>query len=84
MFTILAFINFIGALFNCTLCIFIFSIVDELEFKPEKANELSDTLSKYFPVELFILTFTILSALCLGNWFQLVFCIPLWLFNIQL
>ena len=41
MLTILAFVNFIGALFNCTLCIFIFSIVDELEFKPEKANELS-------------------------------------------
>lgn len=84
MLTILAFVNFIGALFNCTLCIFIFSIVDELEFKPEKANELSDTLSKYFPVELIILSFTIISALFLGNWFQLVFCCPIWIYNIHL
>ena len=67
MLTILAFVNFIGALFNCTLCIFIFSVVDELEFKPEKANELSDTLSKYFPVELFILSLTIICDLLLKN-----------------
>ena len=84
MLTIIAFINLVGILFNCAICIYIFSLVDDLEFKPEKSNELSDTLTKYFPIEFFILSFNIMTAIFLGNWFQIVVCLPLFIYNLQL
>ena len=48
MITITSFINFIGSLFNCALNICIFSLIDELKFKPEKSIEFSDTFKKIF------------------------------------
>ena len=41
MITITSFFNFVGSLFNCALNICIFSIIDELKFKPEKGVEFS-------------------------------------------
>lgn len=42
--TIISFLNFVFGLFNTTLSIFIFCFIDELEYKPEKSLELSDTI----------------------------------------
>jgi hypothetical protein len=42
--TVVAFLSFLGGLFNTTLSIFIFCLIDEIEYKPEKAIELSSTM----------------------------------------
>ena len=84
MLTIIALINFAGSLFNCAICIYIFSLVDDLEFKPEKSTELSDTILKYFPIEFMILCFNVMTAIFLGNWFQIVVCLPLFIYNLQM
>jgi hypothetical protein len=84
MLTILAFLNFIGALFNCALCIFTFSIVDEIEFKPEKSTELSGLLSKYFPLEFAVLLFNMGSAIFHHHWFQFIVLLPMVIFNLHL
>ena len=84
MFTITSFLNFIGSLFNCALNICIFSLIDELKFKPEKAVDLSDTLRKYFPIELMIITFNLLVAIFYRNYFQLIFCLPIFLYDLKL
>ena len=84
MITITSFINFIGSLFNCSLNICIFSIIDELKFKPEKGVELSDTLRKYFPIELLIITINLITALFYRNYFQIIACLPIFLFDLRL
>ena len=84
MLTITSFINFIGSLFNCALNICIFSIIDELKFKPEKGIELSDTLRKYFPIELMIISFNLITALFYRNYFQIIVCLPIFLFDLKL
>ncbi len=84
MLTITSFINFIGSLFNCALNICIFSIIDELKFKPEKGIELSDTLRKYFPIELMIITFNLITALFYRNYFQIIVCLPIFLYDLKL
>ena len=84
MITITSFINFIGSLFNCSLNICIFSIIDELKFKPEKGVELSDTLRKYFPIELLIITINLITALFYRNYFQIIVCLPIFLFDLRL
>ena len=84
MLTITSFINFIGSLFNCALNICIFSIIDELKFKPEKGIELSDTLMKYFPIELMIITFNLITALFYRNYFQIIVCLPIFLYDLKL
>ena len=84
MLTITSFFNFIGSLFNCALNICIFSIIDELKFKPEKGVELSDTLRKYFPIELIIITFNLLCALFYRNYFQIIVIVPIFLYNLKL
>ena len=84
MFTITSFLNFIGSLFNCALNICIFSIIDELKYKPEKGVELSDTLRKYFPIELLIITANLLTALFYGYYFQIIVCLPIFLYDLKL
>ena len=84
MLTITSFINFIGSLFNCALNICIFSIIDELKFKPEKGVELSDTLRKYFPIELMIISFNLITALFYRNYFQIIVCLPIFLYDLKL
>ena len=84
MLTITSFINFIGSLFNCALNICIFSIIDELKFKPEKGIELSDTLRKYFPIELTIISFNLITALFYRNYFQIIVCFPIFLYDLKL
>ena len=84
MLTITSFINFIGSLFNCALNICIFSIIDELKFKPEKGIELSDTLRKYFPIELMIISFNLMTALFYRNYFQIIVCLPIFLYDLKL
>ena len=84
MLTITSFINFIGSLFNCALNICIFSIIDELKFKPEKGIELSDTLRKYFPIELTIISFNLITALFYRNYFQIIVCLPIFLYDLKL
>ena len=84
MLTITSCINFIGSLFNCALNICIFSIIDELKFKPEKGIELSDTLRKYFPIELMIITFNLITALFYRNYFQIIVCLPIFLYDLKL
>ena len=84
MLTITSFINFIGSLFNCALNICIFSIIDELKFKPEKGIELSDTLRKYFPIELMIISFNLIIALFYRNYFQIIVCLPIFLYDLKL
>ncbi len=84
MLTITSFINFIGSLFNCALNICIFSIIDELKFKPEKGIELSDTLRKYFPIELMIISFNLITALFYRNYFQIIVCLPIFLYDLKL
>ena len=84
MLTITSFINFIGSLFNCALNICIFSIIDELKFKPEKGIELSDTLRKYFPIELMIISFNLITALFYRNYFQIIVCFPIFLYDLKL
>ena len=82
--TISSFLNFIGSLFNCALNICIFSIIDELKFKPEKGIELSDTLRKYFPIELLIISFNLITALFYRNYFQIIVCLPIFLYDLKL
>ena len=84
MLTITSFFNFIGSLFNCALNICIFSIIDELKFKPEKGVELSDTLRKYFPIEFFIITANLITALFYKNYFQIIVCLPIFLYDLKL
>ena len=84
MLTITSFVNFIGSLFNCALNICIFSIIDELKFKPEKGIELSDTLRKYFPIELMIISFNLITALFYRNYFQIIVCLPIFLYDSKL
>ena len=84
MLTITSFVNFIGSLFNCALNICIFSIIDELKFKPEKGIELSDTLRKYFPIELMIISFNLITALFYRNYFQIIVCLPIFLYDLKL
>ena len=84
MFTITSFFNFIGSLFNCALNICIFSLIDELKFKPEKGVELSDTLRKYFPIELFIISCNLITAFFYRYYFQIIFCLPIYLYDLQL
>ena len=84
MLTITSFINFIGSLFNCALNICIFSIIDELKFKPEKGIELSDTLRKYFPIEMMIISFNLITALFYRNYFQIIVCLPIFLYDLKL
>ena len=84
MLTITSFVNFIGSLFNCALNICIFSIIDELKFKPEKGIELSDTLRKYFPIELMIISFNLIIALFYRNYFQIIVCLPIFLYDLKL
>ena len=84
MLTITSFINFIGSLFNCALNICIFSVIDELKFKPEKGIELSDTLRKYFPIELMIITFNLITTLFYRNYFQIIVCLPIFLYDLKL
>ena len=84
MLTITSFFNFIGSLFNCALNICIFSLIDELRFKPEKGVELSDTLRKYFPIELLILTINLLTAIFYRNYFQIIVCLPIFLYDLKL
>ena len=82
--TITSFFNFIGSLFNCALNICIFSIIDELKFKPEKGVELSDTLRKYFPIELLIITINLITAIFYRNYLQIIVCLPIFLYNLRL
>ena len=82
--TITSFFNFIGSLFNCALNICIFSIIDELKFKPEKGIELSDTLRKYFPIELLIITINLITAIFYRNYLQIIVCLPIFLYNLRL
>ena len=84
MLTITSFFNFIGSLFNCALNICIFSLIDELKFKPEKGVELSNTLRKYFPIELLIITFNLITAIFYRNYFQILFCLPIFIYNLRL
>ena len=84
MFTITSFFNFIGSLFNCALNICIFSIIDELKFKPEKGVELSDTLRKYFPIELLIISANLITAIIYRYYFQIIFCLPIFLYDLKL
>ena len=84
MFTITSFFNFIGSLFNCALNICIFSIIDELKFKPEKGVELSDTLRKYFPIELLIISANLITAIFYRYYFQIIFCLPIFLYDSKL
>ena len=84
MITITSFFNFVGSLFNCALNICIFSIIDELKFKPEKGVEFSDTLRKYFPIELLIITFNLITALFYRNYLQIIVCLPIFLYNLKL
>ena len=84
MLTITSFFNFVGSLFNCALNICIFSIIDELKFKPEKGVEFSDTLRKYFPIELLIITFNLITALFYRNYLQIIVCLPIFLYNLKL
>ena len=84
MLKITSFFNFIGSLFNCALNICIFSIIDELKFKPERGVELSDTLRKYFPIELLIITFNLITAIFYRNYFQILFCLPIFIYNLRL
>ena len=82
--TITSFFNFIGSLFNCALNICIFSIIDELKFKPERGVELSDTLRKYFPIELLIITINLITAIFYRNYLQIIVCLPIFLYNLRL
>ena len=82
--TISSFLNFIGSLFNCALNICIFSMIDELKFKPEKGIDLSDTLRKYFPIEFLIITFNLITALFYRNYFQIIVCLPIFLYDLKL
>ena len=84
MITITSFFNFVGSLFNCALNICIFSLIDELKFKPEKNIEFSDTLRKYFPIELIIITFNLLCALFYKNYFQIIVILPIFLYDLKL
>ena len=84
MLTITSFINFIGSLFNCALNICLFSLIDELKFKPEKGVDFSDTLRKYFPVELLIISLNLITALFYGNYFQIIVCLPIFLYDLKL
>ena len=84
MFTITSFLNFIGSLFNCALNICIFSIIDELKIKPEKGVELSDTLRKYFPIELLIISVNLITAIFYRYYFQIIFCLPIFLYDLKL
>ena len=84
MLTITSFFNFIGSLFNCALNICIFSIIDELKFKPERGVELSDTLRKYFPIELLIITINLITAIFYRNYLQIIVCLPIFLYNLRL
>ena len=84
MLTITSFINFIGSLFNCALNICLFSLIDELKFKPEKGIDFSDTLRKYFPVELLIISINLITAIFYGNYFQIIVCLPIFLYDLKL
>ena len=84
MLTIIAFINFILTVFNTILCIYTFCIVDELDIKPEKINELSDILLYYFPLEATILFFIFSTALYYGNILQIIIIVPLICYNLYL
>ena len=84
MLTITSFINFIGSLFNCALNICLFSLIDELKFKPEKGVDFSDTLRKYFPVELLIISINLITAIFYGNYFQIIVCLPIFLYDLKL
>ena len=84
MLTITSFINFIGSLFNCALNICLFSLIDELKFKPEKGIDFSDTLRKYFPVELLIISMNLITAIFYGNYFQIIVCLPIFLYDLKL
>ena len=82
--TITSFFNFIGSLFNCALNICIFSLIDELKFKPEKGVEFSDTLRKYFPIELVIISANLITAIFYRNYFQIIVCLPIFLYDLKL
>lgn len=84
MLTIIAFINFIGTIFACVLCIYSFCLADDLEYKPEKITELAENLSNYFPLELTVLTFIFSTAVYYGNVLQIIFIIPLLAYNFYL
>ena len=84
MLTIISFLNFIGSLFNCALNICLFTLIDELKFKPEKGVEFSDSLRKYFPIELAILSFNVLNALLYRNFLQLIVFMPIFLYDLNL
>ena len=82
--TITSFFNFIGSLFNCALNICLFSLIDELKFKPEKGVDFSDTLRKYFPIELLIIAINLLTAIFYRNYFQIIVCLPIFLYDLKL
>jgi hypothetical protein len=90
--TIFAFSNFAISLFNTTLSIFIvtnnliykFCLVDEIEYKPEKSIELSDTMKTFFPFELILHSWITIIALIQGNWLQLIITLPMFIYNLKL
>ena len=84
MITITSFFNFVGSLFNCALNICLFSLIDELKFKPEKGVDFSDTLRKYFPIELLIIAINLLTAIFYRNYFQIIVILPIFLYDLKL
>ena len=81
--TIIAFFNVICTLFNCAFCVSLFCLLDELDFKPEKSQDLCETLRTYFPVELFIVLYLGSTAFYYKNWLQLLLLFPIILYNIR-
>lgn len=57
--------------------------MDELEFKPEKSLELSDTMKTFFPFELVLHGWVTLMAFVQGNWFQLLVTLPMFIYNLK-
>ena len=77
MLTIFAFINFVGSIFNC-------SLIDEIHYKPEKSTQVSNVLSKYFPLEFIVLSFNMGTAITHKHWFQFIILLPIMLYNLYM
>jgi len=83
MLTIFAFINLIGSFFNCGYSVYVFSQLDDVEYKPELGTKMSIEMSYMFPIEFIILAINIQLCLLYFNLFYFLILFPIFLYNLK-
>ena len=79
--TILWFTNFLGSVFCSGLSLYFYLAHDDLEHGSMEPFDISEQISKYWPMEFFVQAFITLSCLLNGNWMLFLFNLPMAVHN---